>query len=134
MHWGRNKCSSEPHISNRQVTSEQDQEFTTAKGDSSDNIKSWAINAMNAKLKRFLHPGTLCRLLFNCILTYPKKSRNQNFQTPKKSFDHPCHLKSRVPPPRLLWQQVISETRLVLLYTFHLYTQLTGVLMKPKCQ
>ena len=38
-----------------------------------------------------------------------QKSTRQNFQppkilklkisNPKKSFDHPCHLKSRVPPP-----------------------------------
>ena len=40
-----------------------------------------------------------------------QKSTRQNFQppkilklkisNPKKSFDHPCHLKSRVPPPPL---------------------------------
>jgi len=29
-------------------------------------------------------------------LFLPKKSRNRKFQTPKKSFDHPYHLKSRV--------------------------------------
>ena len=30
---------------------------------------------------------------------HPKKSRTRKFQTPKKSFDHPCHLKSGVPHP-----------------------------------
>ena len=30
-----------------------------------------------------------------------KKSRNQKFQTPKKSFNHPHHLKSGVPPAPL---------------------------------
>ena len=28
----------------------------------------------------------------------PKKSPNGKFETPQKSFDHPCHLKSGVPP------------------------------------
>ena len=36
LDWGRNKCSSEPHISNSQVTSERNQKFTKAKGNSSD--------------------------------------------------------------------------------------------------
>jgi len=29
--------------------------------------------------------------------SYPKKSRNRKISDPKKSFDHPCHLKSGVP-------------------------------------
>ena len=36
---------------------------------------------------------------------YPKNSRNQKFQ-PKKTFNHPYHLKSRVPP----WGQFISRS------------------------
>ena len=33
--------------------------------------------------------------------SFPKKSWNRKFLTQKKSFDHPCHLKSWVPPPRI---------------------------------
>ena len=35
--------------------------------------------------------------------SYPKKSRNRKFQTHKKSFDHPRHLKSRGTPPPPPW-------------------------------
>ena len=31
----------------------------------------------------------------------PNKSRNRKFQTQKNSFDHPCHLKSLLPPGAL---------------------------------
>ena len=37
------------------------------------------------------------KILAKC--SYPKKFRNRKFQTQNKSFDHPRHLKSRVPPP-----------------------------------
>ena len=30
--------------------------------------------------------------------SYPKKIPESKISNPKKSFDHPCHLKSRVPP------------------------------------
>ena len=39
--------------------------------------------------------------------SYPKKSRNRNFE-PQKSFDHPCHLKSGVPPPGGCFSTVLT--------------------------
>ena len=39
--WGRNKCSSDPHIWNSQVTSKRNQKFTKAKEDSSDGKANW---------------------------------------------------------------------------------------------
>ena len=36
-----------------------------------------------------------------CQFLYPNKSRNRKFQTQKNSFDHPCHLKSSLPPGAL---------------------------------
>ena len=40
-YWGRNKCSSELHISNPQVTSKRNQKFTEAKGTSSGCEANW---------------------------------------------------------------------------------------------
>ena len=34
-----------------------------------------------------------------CQIFVPKKIPESKISNPKKSFDHPCHLKSRVPPP-----------------------------------
>ena len=52
--------------------------------------------------------------------SYPKKSRNRTFQTPKKSFDHPCHLKSWVPPvptpPGLMRKRVEKSQAILALF------------------
>ena len=36
-----------------------------------------------------------------CQIFVSNKSRNRKFQTQKNSFDHPCHLKSSLPPGAL---------------------------------
>jgi len=41
--------------------------------------------------------------------SYPKKYRNQKFQTQKKSFDHPRHLESRVPPLGMAAKEVKED-------------------------
>ena len=44
-------------------------------------------------LKKFLHKSSHPSQIF-----IPKKILESKISSPKKSFDHPCHLKSRVPP------------------------------------
>ena len=51
---------------------------------------------LNTQKNTFLNQATPRKYLPK--FSYPKKSRNRKFQTPKKSFDHPCHLKSEGHP------------------------------------
>ena len=52
---------------------------------------------LNTPQKSVLKSGYPKKILAKFPTT--KKSLNGKFQTPKKPFNHPRHLKSRVPPP-----------------------------------
>ena len=49
------------------------------------------------------HPKNTCQIFL------PKKNQNRKFQTPKKSFAHPCHLKSRVPSWGIALPHLLSQ-------------------------
>ena len=49
------------------------------------------LKRLNLRVKRTFYLMFIAQLTFYLM-----------FKTPKKSFDHPCHLKSRVPPLGLI--------------------------------
>ena len=60
----------------------------------------------------------------------PKKSPNRKYETPKKSFDHPCHLKSGVPPLGFIASLSLS---LSILRSDRVWIELQSLLKQVKC-
>ena len=55
--------------------------------------------------------------------SYPNKILKSKISNPKKSFDHPCHLKSKEPPPPPpgSWTQALMNTSYWPLWSRHLH-------------
>ena len=53
-------------------------------------------NVLNTQKNPYLNQATQKN---TCQIFLPKKIPESKLSNPKKSFNHPCHLKSGVPPP-----------------------------------